>query len=66
MKNLQNESVRDRIIRVVLGIIGVVAAYSFTTGIVQTILYIIAVILLITGFTGICLIYKILGIRTNK
>ncbi len=66
LKNLQNESQADRLIRIVLAIFLAGVSYLFTIGLLQVILYIVSFILFITGVSGICLIYKLFGIRTNK
>ncbi len=65
MKNFfsKNESAVDRIIRVVLGI-GVTIAALLTTGGIQIVLSIVAIILLITAATGFCGLYKLFGIKT--
>ena len=62
---MKNESSTDRILRIVAGIILIFLA-MYSAGIIQIILYIIAAVLLITGITGFCLLYKLLGVKTNK
>ena len=62
----QNEGTADRIIRVVLGIAAVLVAAFLTTGVADIILYIIGAILIITGLTGVCLIYKLFNYSTKK
>lgn len=57
----KNESSLDRIVRIVLGIVFALVAYSSGTGWV----YILSVLMIVTGVTGFCAIYKILGISTN-
>lgn len=58
----------DKIIRIVLGLIIGYFAYttSFETAWVQTVLYIVAAILLVTAFTGFCPLYSIFKINTCK
>ena len=63
----QNESTTDRIIRVVVGLIlvgiGWLVLANSTFGIVLDTL---GVILMITGATGICMIYKLFGDFSTK
>lgn len=66
LKKYQNESQMDRLVRFVLGIVLAVLGYTFFTGIIQIVLYMLAFIALFTSITGFCLIYKVLGIRTLK
>lgn len=61
----KNEGKLDRIIRVVLGIVLVIALF-FVDGALKIILGVIGAVLLITGVLGFCGIYKLLGINTNK
>jgi uncharacterized membrane protein len=60
-----NESAIDRIIRVILGIV-LLAAGLMLTGPIKWVLLVLAAIALVTAATGMCLIYKIFGINTNK
>ena len=66
LKKLQNENQTDRIVRFLAGLVVAFVAYSYFTGLSQLVLYIVAVILLITAVTGFCLIYKLLGMSTLK
>lgn len=66
LNKLQNESQTDRIVRFLAGLVVAFAAYSYFTGLLQLVLYIVAVILLVTAITGFCLIYKLVGISTLK
>jgi hypothetical protein len=61
----QNESSIDRIIRVVIGIVALLAGAFWLTGVTQTIVYIVGAIALITGTIGFCGLYAILGISTK-
>ena len=63
---IQNESETDRTIRVVLGTILVLVAYSVVSGVWQIVLFVLGGLLIVTGLTGFCLIYKLLGIATQK
>jgi uncharacterized membrane protein HdeD (DUF308 family) len=55
----------DRVIRIILGL---VLAYFATTasGTLAIILYILAIILVLTGIFGTCLLYSVFKINTNK
>jgi uncharacterized membrane protein HdeD (DUF308 family) len=61
----QNESSTDRIIRVVIGIVILLAGAFWLTGLIQTIAYVVGVIALITGIIGFCGLYALLGISTK-
>jgi len=65
MKNLQNESKADRIIRTIAGLLMFFLSYRYFSGTIQAIGFIVGAILIFTGLTGFCLIYKILKIKTN-
>lgn len=58
----------DKIIRIVLAIAIGYFAYStsFETIWLQTVLYVIAAVLFITAFTGLCPLYSIFKINTCK
>ena len=62
-----NEGTTDRIIRLVLGVVLIIIGWPVlgnnTLGII---LDIIGVIIIITGITGFCWIYRVLGISTLK
>jgi hypothetical protein len=62
-----NEGTTDRLIRLILGVVLIIIGWPVlgnnTLGII---LDIIGVILLITGITGFCGLYKIFGINTLK
>jgi O-antigen/teichoic acid export membrane protein len=64
---MKNESGLDRIIRVILA--AVIAVLYFTgvlSGTWAIVLGIVGVVLLITGLTGFCALYKLFGISTLK
>jgi len=63
---VQNESETDRIVRVVLGTVSILIAYSTLEGLWFYVLGVLGLILVITGLTGFCAIYKLLGISTKK
>lgn len=62
----QNEGVTDRIIRVIIGSVAIVAGYFWLGGTAQTLAYIVGAISLATGLVGYCGLYSILGISTCK
>jgi hypothetical protein len=66
MKNLINEGQTDRIIRLAVGIIAGFIGLFYTTGLIQVIMYVVAFLGLFTGITGMCLLYKLFEINTNK
>lgn len=64
MKKMQNESPIDRIIRVVVGLSLGLVSVIFLSGTIQLVGSIAAFILIVTGVTGFCAIYKLFGIST--
>jgi hypothetical protein len=66
MKNWQNESFTDRIIRAVIGIILLALAYYILSGVLVMVAYVIAVIAIFTSLTGFCALYKLFGFSTIK
>jgi uncharacterized membrane protein HdeD (DUF308 family) len=62
-----NESSTDRLIRIILGIIFIILGwFALGNNTLGVILDIIGIILIITGITGFCLIYTLLGMSTKK
>ena len=61
-----NEGTIDRIVRIIIGIIGLLIGFTILSGTAQIIAYVIGVIGLITGIVGYCGLYTILGINTKK
>jgi hypothetical protein len=62
-----NESSMDRIIRVILGIALLALYFTGTvTGVLGIIFIIVGAIALLTGVVGICPLYMLLKIKTNK
>ena len=62
-----NESMLDRIIRIIAGAALLALFFTHTiAGTLGIIFAIVAAILLITGLIGFCPLYAILKIRTNK
>ena len=62
-----NESLLDRIIRVVLGVVLVVIAYlGVLAGTWQWVACVVGAIALITGIVGFCPLYAVFGFQTKK
>ncbi len=61
----KNESQMDRAVRLIVGLVLLVAG-SQLSGWLQIVLYILAIIALLTAATGTCALYKLFGINTNK
>jgi len=64
----KNEGTADRVIRVILGfiLIYIGAIQMGLSGILAYIVVLIGIILLITGTTGFCGLYTVIGINTLK
>lgn len=62
-----NESSVDRIIRLVAGVVALIAAFAVGLGSFGGIvLAVVAVVLLVTAAVGFCPLYRVLGISTHK
>ena len=62
-----NESLTDRLIRVVLGVaLGLLVVLKIATGTLAIVAGIAAGIALITGIVGFCALYALFGISTCK
>ena len=55
-----NEGTIDRVVRVILGVALAYIGY-LTGGVWGIVLYVLAAVALVTGFTGFCLLYKLFG-----
>lgn len=62
----QNEGTFDRVIRVIVGSVALLAAFFWLSGTLQVVAYIVGAIALVTGLIGFCGIYAIFGISTCK
>jgi uncharacterized membrane protein HdeD (DUF308 family) len=62
----QNESSTDRVIRIVIGIVALLAGLFLFSGIMQIVAYVIGAVALITGIIGFCGLYAVLGISTKQ
>ncbi len=66
MKIQKNESVVDRLIRMILASVFFILAFYWLYGVLQIILYILSLIMLATAISGFCALYKIFNINTIK
>lgn len=63
----KNESGMDRIVRLVVGVVAVVLAFSVGAGSVAgLVLLVVAAIMLVTAAVGFCPLYRVFGISTNR
>lgn len=62
----KNESIYDRVIRVMIALVLFYVAYYQAIGIAQIVLYVLALVSLITGIIGYCHLYSILKFSTLK
>lgn len=62
----QNEGTADRVVRVILGIALLGYAFAGLSGTAQIIALVVGAVALVTGVTGFCALYKLLGISTKK
>ncbi len=62
----QNEGTFDRVIRVVIGSVALLAGFFWLGGTAQTIAYVVGIVALATGLIGFCGLYSIIGISTCK
>jgi hypothetical protein len=61
-----NESRLDRAIRAILGIALLGIGIGLLHGVLEILFIIVGAISLITGITGFCALYRLLGINTKK
>jgi len=54
----------DRIVRIILGVVLLIVAAGYTTGILMFIALVLGMIFLFTGLAGSCIIYSLLGLST--
>jgi uncharacterized membrane protein YuzA (DUF378 family) len=55
---------RDRLLRTILGVYGMLLGFLFIQGLVGNLLGILSAVSLVTGIVGWCGIYSLLGIST--
>lgn len=62
-----NEATWDRVVRVVVGLVSLVLAFTaFAGGIGAWVAGIVGVVLLLSGTVGFCPMYTLLGFKTKK
>ena len=61
----KNVGQSDRVIRIILAILLAIVGYYYTTGFLMYAAYLISFVSLVTGITGFCPLYKLLGVDTN-
>lgn len=59
-----NEGTTDRVIRVIIGSLALVAGFFWLAGTAQIVAYVIGAIALITGLVGFCGLYTLFGVST--
>lgn len=64
--NTKNEGALDRLIRILIGEVLLLAGFFWLWGIWQIIAYALGIVAIFTALSGFCLLYKLLGISTNK
>ena len=65
IKLQKNEGPIDRLIRALIGVILIIGAYFWLAGWLQILIFIFALISLVTAATGFCGLYSLLKINTN-
>lgn len=61
----QNENKLDKNIRLGVGIVALLIGGFATTGTWQIVALTVGVLGVFTGLTGFCMLYKLLGLKTN-
>ncbi|MFN2322915.1 MAG: YgaP-like transmembrane domain [Trueperaceae bacterium] len=62
---VRNEGTVDRVVRVVVGIVLVAAwAFGWLTGVLAVVLGVVGIVLIGTGATGFCALYRVFGMST--
>lgn len=57
----------DKMIRIVAGIVAAVVAFLVGAGsVLGIVLLVVAAVMLVTGFTGFCPLYRLIGVNTCK
>lgn len=62
----RNVGERDRLLRTIFGIYGMLLGFLFIQGVIGIIVGAIGLVSLVTGIVGVCGIYKLMGISTVK
>lgn len=63
---MMNEAGWDRLARVALGVVGLIIGFGVLDGAGGVVVGIVALVPLLTGLSGWCPLYSLLGFRTNK
>lgn len=61
-----NEAGWDRAARVILGVVLLIVGFGVIGGTAGTVVGVVALVPLLTGVTGWCPLYAVLGFRTNR
>lgn len=61
-----NEAGWERVARIVLGVVLLIVGFGVMDGTAGVIVGVVAFVPLLTGLTGWCPLYSLLGFRTNK
>ena len=61
-----NEAGWERVARIVLGVVLLIVGFGVMDGTAGVVIGIIALVPLITGLSGWCPLYSLVGFRTNK
>jgi len=62
----KNESLTDRIIRLLVGLMLIIVGIQLDIYWIQVVCFVVGALMLITSATGFCGLYKLLGICTDK
>ncbi|MEZ5244144.1 MAG: DUF2892 domain-containing protein [Acidimicrobiales bacterium] len=63
---MRNEAGWDRIARIVVGVVLLIVGFGVMGGTGGTIVGVVALVPLLTGLSGWCPLYSLLGVRTDK
>ncbi len=63
---MMNEAGWDRAVRFVLGVVLLIVGFGLMDGTSGTVVGVVALVPLLTGLSGWCPLYALLGFRTNK
>ncbi len=66
MEKIQNENSIDRLIRLIISAVAIMAAYFWLSGAWQIVAYVVGVVMLATSAMGFCGLYKLIGVDTKK
>lgn len=63
---MKNESVLDRLVRLILAEVFLISSFFWTWGVLTIVLAVLGIVMLVTSITGFCALYKLFGINTLK